>query len=126
MTYRSLTRFHFVSLVPNTGVANDNSGNHIHVQFILSGGSIVEIAESAPVEIRTGPGIIGGMWVDYDGQVLRVSHNVTGRSKPRNPLLTANISLADFFSGSDVFVGYTAGTAGQADNHDIMSWSISQ
>jgi hypothetical protein len=109
------------------GELNDNGEDNIHIQMIKSGGSVEELFESSSVPIRTSEdGTPGTMWVDYDGKFLRVSHDRDGNVKPSTPLAQLEIDLANFFTGSNVTVGYTASTWGAGDYHDITSWSFTQ
>lgn len=105
---------------------NDNSGNHIHIQLIKNNGETQELAETGPRVIRTADGVVGGVWVDYDGTTLSVSHNAYGTAKPSSPILTVDVNLASFFSGKDVFVGFTGATWAEGDNQDIVSFKITQ
>jgi hypothetical protein len=66
------------------------------------------------------------MWVDYNGETMRVFVNNQGDLKPVDAQLEIAVDLTDFWDGRDVIVGYTAGTFSQADNQDILSWSIEQ
>ena len=67
---------------------------------------------------------VGRVWIDYCDGVLDVFVNSSGGSKPAVPDLSHNIDLNAFFTSSDVYMGFTAGTQSQDDNHDIMSWEF--
>lgn len=67
------------------------------------------------------------LWVDYDGPVnqLRVysaQGNVTLR--PPSPVMTATIDLPALVVDGQAWLGFSGGTGGTANNHDIESWSV--
>lgn len=76
------------------------------------------------VNIRTTATTPGRVWIDYCEGVLKVFVNVSGGAKPAVPELSYAIDLGTFFTSSDVFMGFTAGTASKTDNHDIISWEF--
>lgn len=98
-----------VNVVPGSSVPGSSEDQWSYQVSLLD--CMVSLLSQCVCEYHNITGIIGGMWVDYNGQLLRVSHNLTCRSKPSSPLL----ALAEFVSGSDAFAGYAAGRAGQAD-----------
>jgi Legume lectin domain len=108
----------------NNPELNDNSDTHIHIQ-VTSNETIRELAEIPVNDIRTDPGVIGGVWIDYDGLTMNVYYNgKSDQEKPLKPAAMATVSLASLFRDTRLFFGFTAGTYNQGDNHDIVAWSF--
>jgi hypothetical protein len=83
--------------------------------------------ETEPLAIRSGvDGIPGRMWVDYCSGLLQVFINTNGDEKPATPQASTALDLNEYFEGNDVVVGYTSGTWGAGDNHDILDWTFVQ
>ncbi len=68
-------------------------------------------------------------WIDYNGVTnqldVRLSDGVDVR--PLNPQLSVNVNLNDstiLGSAPNVYAGFTSGTGGAWDNHDILSWGF--
>jgi Legume lectin domain len=68
-------------------------------------------------------------WIDFDGLTheldVRLSDGVDLR--PINPQLSETIDLNDssiLGSAPQVYAGFTSGTGGAWDNHDILSWAF--
>jgi len=107
----------------------DESEDRIHVVYVDGEGTMHELAETAPLVIRTtdfgAPS--GRMWVDYcSDEMLRVYINPTGDEKPAEAQVVVPFELSTIFQGNDVVVGYTAGTWAQADYQDILDWKMTQ
>lgn len=66
------------------------------------------------------------IWVEYDGPAnqLRVyaAQGIVAQ-RPASPVMTANIDLPAQI-GSQAWFGFTAGTGGVFNNHDIEAWSL--
>merc|ERR1712070_290662 len=99
----------------------------IHVTNIKHDGTIVELAE-VETTFRNSESVSGGLWVDYDGETLSVSHSATdANSKPSSPIATARIDLSTFFDSMEpLYYGFTAATGGATDNHDVLGFSFTQ
>ena len=107
-------------------VTLDDSSSHIHVIAVGSSGAISEVVEE-PVDVRTpttgGIGT-GRVWVEYSQGQLLVYLNSTGSDKPWAPQVTTSFDMKSFFKGTSVFVGFTAGTGGITQNHEVTSWEM--
>ena len=102
----------------------DEVGPQIEIQKTSTTGSNTALAVTEK-SIRTSSTSAGRVWIDYCDGVLDVFVNRLGGAKPAVPDLSTNIDLSTVFtSSSDVFMGFTAGTASQDDNHDILSWEF--
>jgi hypothetical protein len=67
-------------------------------------------------------GNVWSVWIYYNGTTLevRVADNSTVR--PASPILSTNINIASVIGQNTAYVGFTAGTGADAENHDILSW----
>merc|ERR1712070_51830 len=105
----------------------DSYADAIHVVLIKEDGTTQELAE-IKTAVRNSESGSGGLWVDYDGYTLSVSHSATnGNSKPSSPIATAQIDLSTFFDSLEtLYYGFTGATGGQSDNHDVLGFSFTQ
>ncbi len=64
------------------------------------------------------------VWVDYNGDsdLLALFYSL-GTTKPTRPAITVSVDLASVV-GSQAYFGFTAGTGGASNLHDILSWSL--
>jgi hypothetical protein len=86
-----------------------------------------ELAQRRVSELRTEPGAIAGLWIDYDGTTIKVYHNVeSDKEKPPKPSVVATVSLVGLFRNNQLFFGISAATWNQGDNQDIVAWSFNQ
>lgn len=64
-------------------------------------------------------------WIDYDGGTNTLSVYLSqGTTKPVEPLFTTMIDLPLLLDGA-AYAGFTAGTGGLRNQHDILSWNFS-
>jgi hypothetical protein len=65
------------------------------------------------------------LWVEYDGasERLVVYLSQTPGVKPASPVLSVTVDLPALL-GPAAYVGFSAGTGGRANNHDIENWSL--
>ncbi len=61
-------------------------------------------------------------WIDYASGRLNVYLSRTA-VKPRTPTLTYNVDLGALL-GNRMYVGFTGGTGGRSNTHDILNWSF--
>ncbi|RIK83426.1 MAG: hypothetical protein DCC68_03895 [Planctomycetota bacterium] len=101
------------------------NGTHIAIDLNTSATSIAQDPPSnMPGLPRFNDGGVKYVWVDYDGTEMKVYYN-TVDVKPASPNVTAIVDLSAHFGGAqDLFVGFTAGTGGALNNHDIVSWQF--
>lgn len=104
----------------NNGAMEINS-NHLS---ILRDGNVNNPLTSvnAPFDLNNGSPLTA--WVDYNGttnllQVYLANNNV----QPNSPVLSTNVDLAGVL-GNQAFIGFTAGTGGLVNNHEILTWSF--
>ncbi len=66
------------------------------------------------------------VWIDYDGvtDTMDVFWSTTA-TKPGTPTLSATVDLAAVFGGvNGLYAGFTAGTGGALNAHDVLSWQL--
>ncbi|MGK7895724.1 MAG: DUF4347 domain-containing protein [Xenococcus sp. (in: cyanobacteria)] len=99
----------------------DTDGNHISV---LQDGNVNDplTTITAPFDLNSGSAL--NAWIDYDGEsdLLEVFLAET-LVKPETASLSLNIDLASIV-GSEAFLGFSAGTGGLANTHDILNWEF--
>ena len=97
---------------------SDPNDNHVGLDV---GGSVASVATSTAL-----PGQIQDntwhVWVDYNGatQNLQVRMSATN-NRPADPVLNTTRDLSGDI-GQDVYVGFTAGTGGAWENHDVQTF----
>jgi len=101
----------------------DTTGNSIHVLTNV-GGVLSEFAETVVDFATPSDGTFGTVWIDYCNDTLEVFVDKDGETKPGTPQVTATVNLQGLFTGTDFFVGFTAGVQDQAQNHDIFSFEM--
>ena len=101
--------------------AQDVNANHVS---ILVNGSL-----SGSLDTRS-PGFdLNGVssvhaWVEYNG-ITNELNVFVGQSatKPNQPLVSATVALDDIV-GAQAYMGFTAGTGGLNNNHEILDWQF--
>lgn len=102
----------------------DPNANHLG---ILTRGDVVTHLQTytPPFDLENGSNHTA--WVEYDGaaNTLRV-YLAQGlvNTRPASPVMTATGIDLPALVGSDGWFGFTAGTGGAANNHDIEAWSL--
>ena len=97
--------------------SNDN-----HISILRDGNVNAALATTAaPVDLNSGS--ILNAWIDYNGQndLLEVYLGET-LNKPDAALLSLNIDLAEI--GDRAYLGFSSGTGGRVNNHDILAWKV--
>jgi len=110
--------------VDNYAGATDPNANHLG---ILSNGSVTTHLATFTPGWDLEDGLSHTVWVEYDGpanqlRVYAAQGNVTTR--PASPVMAATVDLPALV-GSQAWFGFSGGTGGLFNNHDIESWSIS-
>lgn len=98
-------------------------GNSNHVAILQNGDVAAPLATASPSFDLNSNQVINA-WVDYDGtrDQLDIFLSETA-TKPDTALLSTRLELDDII-GTGAHVGFTAGTGGLTDNHDILSWTF--
>jgi hypothetical protein len=96
----------------------DPSANHIGINWIT-----VNSLATADVSPNLNNGEVWTAWIDYNGatKVMEVRVSNTG-VRPDTANLTYAVDLDPL--GNELYLGFTAGTGGQMQNHDILSWQF--
>ncbi|NND97094.1 MAG: DUF4347 domain-containing protein [Pirellulaceae bacterium] len=103
--------------------ANADDVNDNHLSVLVNGNVATPIAtKTYAVDLNGGADKYA--WIDYNGtnNVLAVYLSETA-TKPTNPLLVTNVDLLGIV-GSQAYAGFSAGTGGLANNHDLIDWSM--
>ncbi|WP_040733886.1 putative Ig domain-containing protein, partial [Thiocapsa marina] len=95
----------------------DPDANHLAV--LLDGSVAVQQAEFSPA-FDLQDGLLHTLWVDYDAPsgILAVYLAETPGTKPSAPVMSAALDLLGVV-GPQAYVGFTAGTGGKVNNHDV-------
>jgi hypothetical protein len=108
-----------------TGSFDPAAGNGTHLGIDVDGASI---ARTAVGQIPYFNGGTQGQniryaWIDYDGitDQMQVYFGNTA-TKPASPALTATVDLASIFDIDQLTLGFTAGTGGAWNTHDVVNW----
>ncbi|RIK73163.1 MAG: hypothetical protein DCC68_25345, partial [Planctomycetota bacterium] len=107
----------------NTGSFDPDSAlaSHIGIDSSAAGGNVARAAVP-----RFNDGGIRNVWIDYDGRTDTMNvYFTTSATKPATPTLTAQIDLAAVFGGlPQLYAGFTAGTGGALNIHEVVSWEL--
>ncbi len=111
----------------NDGEINDN---HVAIQtngivredFSQTPYGVQACSEPVGVTGCMANGHIWSVWIDYDGVNLHVALADNSSVRPAD-LITAPLSLPTVLNyASAAYAGFTAGTGGGFENHDILNW----
>ena len=100
---------------------SDINNNHISV---LRDGQIDNALTTitAPLDLNSGDAL--NAWINYDGELNLLEVFLADTTlKPETALLSWNIDLVSVL-GSQAFLGFSAGTGGLQNNHDITNWEF--
>ncbi|MEO1005063.1 MAG: PQQ-dependent sugar dehydrogenase, partial [Cyanobacteria bacterium J06638_38] len=99
----------------------DDNNNHLS---ILRDGSVRNPLTTVAAPLDLNSGSLLNAWIDYDGtsNLLSVFLGNTA-DKPTTALLSQTIDLA-LVLGSQAFIGFSAGTGGLSNNHDLINWEL--
>ncbi len=99
---------------------NDN-----HLAIVTNGDLANPLARaSAPWDLNGGE--LLHAWIDYDGvnDLLKVYLSDDNSIKPEIPTVSGNVELNSLL-GSQSYAGFTAGTSGATNQHEIHQWQFS-
>lgn len=101
------------------GGGSDISDNHIGIDI---NGNIESIAQKhSPFELTGGETL--HTWIDYNGEADMLEIRLSDSNKrPDEVFLSKEIDLENILDMNEVFAGFTAGTGGNYQNHDILKW----
>lgn len=102
--------------------SGDINSNHVGV---LTNGRVSEHLELATPDFDLNGGDIINAWVQYNGRNNRLRIFVNDRERrPGRALISTQIDIAEILGGQ-AFLGFSAGTGGRANIHDLRQWSFS-
>ncbi|MEL6232557.1 MAG: DUF4347 domain-containing protein [Cyanobacteria bacterium J06627_3] len=106
----------------NFDFSGDPNSNHVSV---LRDGNLTTALSTANSPFDLNGGNVLTAWVDYNGATNALQLYLSNTSvKPLDALLDFSVDLADVL-GDTAYVGFSAGTGGLVNNHDILNWSFS-
>ncbi|MFM6674704.1 MAG: lectin-like domain-containing protein, partial [Dolichospermum sp.] len=105
----------------DNGSPDQNSGNHLGINL---NGDVTSVVLK-PVDTRLNNGEVWYAWIDYNGEQnsLEVRLSQTA-NRPSKALLAYFIDIRSLLEQNNAYVGFSAGTAGGTENHDILSWKF--
>jgi hypothetical protein len=110
----------------SSGVFDEGASLPTHIGIDTSvSGSVSRI--SVPRFNGGSPGQnIRYVWVDFDGITEQMDvYFGTSATKPASPTLSATVDVAGVFNGvSELYSGFTAGTGGATNIHDVNSFNL--
>ena len=100
-----------------------DGGSDNHVSVLLNGDPLAPLVTASP-DFDLNGGTVAHAWVSYDGtsDLLEV-FVAASPQKPGSALLSTTLDLDGLFDDS-IYAGFTAGTGGRANRHDILSWQL--
>lgn len=110
----------------NNGGIDKNNGNHVTINVNgdvnASAYPATRFAALSTPANRLNGGMIWHAWVDYDGNAHRLEVRLSqSATRPAAPLVYLDIDLVNVFQSPNVFVGFTSGTGGAGNFHDILA-----
>ena len=118
--YEGISRSIAIEFDTYQGVQDPNN-NHIS---ILSNGDITNalVNASSPFDLNSGE--ILNAWVDYDGISNELMVYLSDTSaRPQTALVSTTLDLSDIV-GDRARVGFSAGTGGASNTHDLLNWEF--
>ncbi|XP_068667105.1 L-type lectin-domain containing receptor kinase VII.1-like [Aristolochia californica] len=110
---------------------DDIDGNHVGVDInsltsvaAHTAGYYPDTDSSAFVNLTLNNGANYQAWIDYANLTVTVSMAPAGVRKPKRPLLSIPLDLADIFF-DEMYVGFCAATGMLVEGHKILAWSFS-
>ena len=104
--------------------AAGNPGSHIGIDV----GGLGSIAHVAVPRFNGGAqgANVRHVWIDYDGATNQMNVYFTDQvAKPAVPTLTATVDLEAIFGNTPfLYAGWTAGTGGAINAHDVLNWDL--
>lgn len=110
--------------IDNYQGGGDPNGNHVG---IVTGGDVAVHAQTYTPGFDLENGSSHTLWAEYDGttDTLRVylAQGIV-TTRPATPVMTATGLDLPARVGGTAWFGFTAGTGGLANNHDVEAWSL--
>ena len=103
---------------------NEGEINNNHVS-ILTNGQVTEADAQTPYGVSNCHQPVNGhlwsVWIDFDGASIHVALADNSTTRPAD-LIDAPLSIPLLLTAGNAWVGFTAGTGGGYENHDIVDW----
>jgi hypothetical protein len=119
------------TITPSVGVEfdtaqnpGDPNANHVG---LLTNGDVTNHVDYATPPFRLNDGVARNVWIEYEAtsHLLEV-YMTDGPIHPNMPLLSSSSLDFGTILGSDVYVGFTAATGGNVNDHDLLgeTWVV--
>jgi hypothetical protein len=113
----------------NSGAFDPNTTLPTHIGIDSSNNAAIAPGSVNRIAVpRFNDGGIHRVWVEYDGltKTMNVYYSDTSLVKPASPTLTATIDVGAILgqTNDEVFLGFSAGTGGATNRHDILNWEF--
>lgn len=100
----------------------------VHIGVDSSGTTVVAPGSLGTAAVpRFNDGGVHYAWVDYYGNIKQMQVFLSSTNvKPELPSLTVNLDVGAIlgYANEDVYMGFTAGTGGSVNIHEILSWKL--
>ena len=109
----------------SSGDYSDSNNNHIAIDF---NGSINHSNNALVCTNLKGQGFdlkdanYHYAWIDYDGTTLTIRLSNTSSRADSVQVLSQSINISSYIGSNGAYVGFTAATGGNYQNHDILKW----
>lgn len=124
----------FTGITPAVGVEfdtwhnsanNDPSSNHLGIDLNGSVNHGVDMLYTVDIAPDFNNGQRWYAWIDYNGTTLevRVSQNTT---RPLDALLTRDLDITAIIGQDTAYIGFTAATGADWNNHDLINWTYDE
>jgi Legume lectin domain len=129
--YAGGDRIEFEAIVPSVGVEFDTAQNlgdpdANHVALLANGDVTNHLAYATP-SFQLNDGVARNVWIEYaaTSHLLEV-YMADGPTHPSTPLLRSSSLDFSTILGNDVYVGFTAATGGNLNDHDLVgeAWIV--
>ncbi|QNN21712.1 hypothetical protein HED60_05325 [Planctomycetales bacterium ZRK34] len=124
----------FTGITPAVGVEfdtwhnsanNDPSSNHLGIDLNGSVNHGVDMLYTVDVSPDFNNGDRWFAWIDYDGAILEVRVSQT-TTRPTDAQLTRDLIIPDIIGQDTAYIGFTAATGADWNNHDLIDWTYDE
>jgi hypothetical protein len=105
----------------NNGGVDNTNGNHVGINLNGNMASNPLVAMTPTLN----DGSIYSAWVDYNGLIDNLEVRLAQSNiRPVTPLLSKIVDLEAILGSSNAYVGFTSGTGGAYNDHDILNFTF--
>lgn len=101
----------------------DINGNHVGLD--LNSMVSTRVSDLGVIGVDLKSGDLVNSWVDYSGSTRSIKIYVSySNLKPKEPVISTTLDLADYIDNDFMFVGFSGSTQGSTEIHSIDWWSF--